>query len=74
MSVERGARIIHIEAVGGAYLIAADYLRRSGVSLDTRATHQRLLEIIVGMFRRGDDNEIRIANKAIALFEAKRRA
>ena len=70
--VERGARVIDVEAVGGAYAIAAHYLRKTGVIPDTRGTHDRLLEVIVGMFRRGERNKIRLANKAISQFEAAR--
>ena len=34
------------------------------------ATNERLLEIIVELFQRGEFNKIRLANKAIAQFEA----
>ncbi|MEA2795849.1 MAG: hypothetical protein QOI87_3229, partial [Bradyrhizobium sp.] len=34
------------------------------------ATNDRLLEIIVDLFRRGEPNKIRLANKAISQFEA----
>ena len=37
---------------------------------DTLSTNDRLLEIIVTMFQRGEFNRIRLANKAIAKFEA----
>ena len=70
MLVERGLRVMNVEAVGDAYAIAANYLRKTGVIPDTRATNDRLLEIIVGMFYRGECNRIRLANKAIAQFEA----
>ena len=59
-----------MEAVGDAYAIAANYLRRSGAIPDTLATNERLLEIIVQMFQRGEFNRLRLANKAIAKFEA----
>ena len=36
----------------------------------TLATNERLLGIIVKMFQRGEYNKIRLANKAIAQFEA----
>ena len=61
---------MNVEAVGDAYAIAANYLRRSGAIPDSLATHARLLEIIVQMFHRGEFNKIRLANKAIARFEA----
>jgi hypothetical protein len=37
-------------------------------------TNDRLLEIIVQMFHRGECNKIRLANKAISQFEATQRA
>ena len=70
MLVERGLRIMNAEVVGDAYAIASNYLRRSGSLPDTFATDERLLEIIVEMFQRGELNKIRLANKAIARFEA----
>ena len=70
MLVERGLRVMNVEVVGDAYAIAANYLRRSGAIADTLATNDRLLEIIVTMFQRGEFNRIRLANKAIAKFEA----
>ena len=48
----------------------SNYLRRTGAIADTFATNDRLLEIIVEMFHRGEYNKIRLANKAIAQFEA----
>jgi hypothetical protein len=72
MLVERGLRVMHVEAVGDASEIASNYLRKTGVIPDTRATNDRLLEIIVGMFYRGEYNKIRLANKAISQFEAAR--
>ena len=44
--------------------------KTSGAIADTLATDERLLEIIVGMFQHGEINRIRLANKAIAEFEA----
>ena len=70
MLVERGLQVMNVEVVGDAYAIAANYLRRSGALADTLATNDRLLEIIVTMFQRGEFNRIRLANKAIAKFEA----
>jgi hypothetical protein len=60
---------MNVEVVGDAYAIAANYLRRSGAIPDTLATNDRLLEIIVQMFQRGEFNRLRLANKAIAKFE-----
>ena len=70
MLVERGLRVMNVEVVGDAYAIASDYLRRTGTIPDTFATDERLLEIIVKMFQRGEFNKIRLANKAIAKFDA----
>ena len=70
MLVERGLQVMNVEVVGDAYAIAANYLRRSGAIPDTLATNDRLLEIIVQMFQRCEFNRLRLANKAIAKFEA----
>ncbi len=70
MLVERGLRVMNVEAVGDAYAIASNYLRRTGAIADSFVTHERLLEIIVEMFERGEMNRLRLANKAIAKFEA----
>ena len=70
MLVERGLRVMNVEVVGDAYAIASNYLRRSGAIPDSFATNDRLLEIIVEVFHRGEYNRIRLANKAIAKFEA----
>jgi len=70
MLVERGLRVMNVEAVGDAYAIASNYLRRTGAIADTFATNERLLQIIVEMFERGEFNKIKLANKAIAKFEA----
>jgi len=70
MLVERGVRVMNMGVVGDAYDIAVTYLRRSGVIPDDLNTNDRLLEIIVKMFHRGEINKIRLANLAIARFEA----
>jgi hypothetical protein len=70
MLVERGLRVMRTGVVGDAYAIASDYLRRSGLIPDDIRTNDRLLEIIVQMFRRGEINAIRLANRAIAKFES----
>jgi hypothetical protein len=69
MLVERGLQVMNVEAIGDAYAIASNYLRRSGAISDTIATNDTLLGIIVQMFQRGEFNRIRLANKAIAKFE-----
>lgn len=70
MLVERGLQVLNVEVVSDAYAIAANYLRRSGALPDSLATDDRLLKIIVQMFQQGEFNRIRLANKAIAKFEA----
>ena len=70
MLVERGVRVLNMGVVGDAYAIAANYLRRAGVIPDDFVTNDRLLEIIVQMFHRGESNKIRLANAAIAKFQA----
>ena len=70
MLVERGLQVMNVEVVGDAYAIASNYLRKSGALPDNFATNDRLLEIIVKMFQHGELNKIRLANKAIAKFEA----
>ncbi len=70
MLVERGVKVMNVEVVGDAYAIASNYLRRSGAITDSFSTNERLLEIIVHMFHRGEYNKIRLANRAISKFEA----
>jgi hypothetical protein len=70
MLVERGLQVMNVEAVGEAYAIASNYLRKTGAIADTLATNDRLLGIIVQLFQRGEFNKIRLANKAISKFEA----
>ena len=70
MLVERGMQVMNVEVVGDSYAIASNYLRKSGAITDTLATNEVLLEIIIQMFQRGEFNKIRLANKAIAKFEA----
>jgi hypothetical protein len=70
MLFERGMRVMNVEVVGDAYAIASNYLRRAGAIADSFVTNDRLLEIIVQLFQRGESNKIRLANRAIAKFEA----
>jgi hypothetical protein len=70
MLVERGVRVMNTGVVGDAYAIAANYLRRTGAISDDFVTNDHLLAIIVKMFHRGEVNKIRLANLAIAKFEA----
>ena len=70
MLVERGLQVMNVEVVGDSYAIASNYLRRTGAIADSFATNEKLLEVIVELFRRGEMNKIRLANKAIARFKA----
>ena len=70
MLIERGIQVMDFEVVGDAYAIASNYLRKTGAIADSLVTDERLLEIIVKMFQHGEVNKIRLANKAIAEFEA----
>ena len=70
MLVERGLQAMNVELVSDAYAIAANYLRRSGAIPDTLVTNERLLEIIIKLLQHGELNKIRLANLAIARFEA----
>jgi hypothetical protein len=70
MLVERGVRVMSMGVVGEAYAIASNYLRRTGAIPDDFTTNDRLLEIIVKMFQRGEVNKLRLANLAIGKFEA----
>jgi hypothetical protein len=74
MLVERGLQAINVELVSEAYAIAANYLRRSGAIPDSLATNECLLEIIIKLLQHGEFNRIRLANKAIARFEAQSEA
>jgi hypothetical protein len=69
MLVERGLRVMNVEVVGDAYAIASNYLRKTGAISDN-AINDSLFETIVQMFQQGEFNRIRLANKAIARFEA----
>jgi hypothetical protein len=70
MLLERGLQVLNMVVVGDAYAIAANYLRKKGAIADTYATDERLFEIIVHLFSNGEFNKIKLANKAIAKFEA----
>jgi hypothetical protein len=59
-----------VEVVSDAYAIAANYLRRTGAMHDTIQPNDQLVGIIVQLFQRGELNKLRLANKAIASFEA----
>jgi len=62
--------VMNMGVVGDAYAIASNYLRRTGAMPDNLITDERLLGIIVEMFQRGEVNKLKLANKAIAKFEA----
>jgi hypothetical protein len=74
MLVERGMQMPSVEVVSDAYAIAANYLRRSGAIPDTIQPNDQLVDIVVQLFQRGEFNKLKLANKAISLFEAARAA
>ncbi|PPQ17973.1 hypothetical protein CV770_18260 [Bradyrhizobium sp. AC87j1] len=74
MLVERGLQAMNVELVSEAYAIAANYLRRSGAIPDTLVTDERLLGIIIKLLQNGEFNKIRLANTAIARFQAQAEA
>ena len=71
MPVESGIQVMDFEVVGDAYAIAANYLRKTGAISDTLVTDERLLRIVIRMFQRGECNRLKLANKAIAEFDAR---
>ena len=70
MLVERGIRVLDKEVVSDAYAIASNYLRRAGAMPGHVITDERLLNIIVRLFHEGEINRIKLANYAIAAYEA----
>jgi hypothetical protein len=67
--VERGMRVMNAEVMCDAYAIASNYLRRSGALPDNFVTSDRLLTIVVQLFQGGEANKLKLANKAITIFE-----
>lgn len=70
MLVERGLRVMHVEAAGEAHAIAWNYLSQTGAIDDVCAANDRLVAIITDLFNGGEFNKIRLANLAIAQFQA----
>lgn len=72
MLIERGLQVMNIDVIGDAYAIASNYLRQSGAITGEEGApaNRRLLKVIVQLFRGGEFNRLRLANKAIARFEA----
>ncbi|CCD87428.1 conserved hypothetical protein [Bradyrhizobium sp. ORS 285] len=66
---DRGMQVMNVELVADAYAIAANYLRMSGVLPETITPDERLVDIIVQLIHRGEFNKLRLANKAISMFE-----
>ena len=69
MLVERDVYVLNVEVVGEAYDIAANYLWRSGLILDTGRINDELLELIYKLFDSGIRNRLLLANNAIIRFE-----
>jgi hypothetical protein len=70
MLVERGLRVMHVEAASEALAIAWNYLSQTGAIDDARVANDRLVAIIKDLFNRGEINKIRLANLAITRFQA----
>ncbi|MGZ6007570.1 MAG: hypothetical protein ACXWKS_08940 [Rhizomicrobium sp.] len=70
MLVERGLRVMHVEAASEALAIAWNYLSQTGAIDDARADNDLLVAIITDLFNRGEFNRIRLANLAITRFHA----
>jgi hypothetical protein len=70
MLIERGLQVMHMEAVSEAHAIAWYYLRKTGAIHDAPAANDELVEIIMDLFNHGELNTLRLANKAIAQFQA----
>lgn len=61
-----------LDVVGDAYAVASQYLRKSGLILDTGQVNDRLLEMIIMMVQRGETGQQRLADMAIARFQTAR--
>jgi hypothetical protein len=60
---------VSADVVGGAYLIAANYFKRTErIPVETEF-FQPLFHSIVEDYRAGNKNKLRLANRAIARFE-----
>ncbi|WP_257165650.1 hypothetical protein [Bradyrhizobium sp. SRS-191] len=66
---DRGMQVMNVELVADAYAIAANYLRLSGALPETITPDERLVDVIVQLIHRGEFNKLRLANKAISMFE-----
>lgn len=66
---DRGFQVMNVELVSDAYAIAANYLRLSGAMPDTVTPNDQLVDMIVQLIHRGEFNKLRLANKAISMFE-----
>jgi hypothetical protein len=60
---------VHVDVVGEAYHIAANYLKNTGRMPDQVDIHQPLLASIVEDYRAGRRNKLILANRAIARIE-----
>jgi hypothetical protein len=69
MLVERSVQVMNIAVVGEAYDIAANYLRKTGLIVETGEVNAALLETVYRLFDSGVRNRLLLANKAISRFE-----
>jgi hypothetical protein len=60
---------VHVDVVGDAYHIAANYLKKTGRIPDELQIHQPLLDAIVEDYRAGKSNKLILANRAITRME-----
>jgi hypothetical protein len=60
---------VHVDVVGDAYHIAANYLKKTGRIPDQLEIHQPLLDSIIEDYRAGKSNKLILANRAIARME-----
>jgi hypothetical protein len=70
MLVERGVGAANGDVAADAYAIATNHLRRSGAIADNLVTSARLLGIVVHLLHRGEDNTLKLANRAIARLQS----
>jgi hypothetical protein len=61
---------VPVDVVSGAYVIAANYLKRTGRIPREVDLHLPLFDSIVEDFRAGNRKKLRLANRAIARIES----
>jgi hypothetical protein len=69
MFAQRNLRAVGYDVVNEAYDISFDYLRMAGALPQMFGVNELLLDIVVGLYHHGEQNKIRLANKAITAYE-----